>query len=130
MIYLGALSKVLPFFVRISYLVLPDPLMDMYRRERSLFRQSASVPEQCVLAEYIRSGEMRKQIRRLRRLYQEKGRKTEYLLQAYFGTAVEVSRVVFGRSLSNCFRIAFKRDRADGSRQERRLSGAADGKLL
>ncbi len=28
-IYLGALSKVLPFFVRISYLVLPDPLMDM-----------------------------------------------------------------------------------------------------
>ena len=95
-IYLGALSKVLPFFVRISYLVLPDPLMDIYRRERSLFRQSASVPEQCVLAEYIRSGEMRKQIRRLRRLYQEKGRKTEYLLQAYFGTAVEVSRVVSG----------------------------------
>ena len=95
-IYLGSLSKVLPFFVRISYMVLPNRLMGRYYEEQALFRQSASVPEQCVVAEYIHDGEMDKQIRRLRRLYQEKGKKTEHLLRQYFGDAAGVSPVVSG----------------------------------
>lgn len=95
-IYMGALSKVLPFFVRISYMVLPPILMERYNEQRSLFRQSASVPEQCVLANYIQSGELTRQVRRLRKDYQEKGEVMQALLQRAFGDAISVSRVVSG----------------------------------
>lgn len=95
-IYMGALSKVLPFFVRLSYMVLPPRLMDLYNERRSLFRQGASVPEQCVLAAYIQSGELARQVRRLRKDYQEKGALMERLLLEAFGSHIAVSRVVSG----------------------------------
>ncbi|KMO87511.1 GntR family transcriptional regulator [Megasphaera cerevisiae DSM 20462] len=95
-IYMGALSKVLPFFVRLSYMVLPDRIMTLYNRRRALFRQSASVPEQCVLASYIQSGELARQIRRLRKEYQEKGAQMRQLLQAAFGSDITISPMVSG----------------------------------
>ena len=95
-IYMGSLSKVLPSFVRLSYMVLPPRLMKRYNEQRELFRQGASVPEQCVLAEYIRSGELARQIRRLRKDYQEKGQTMIRLLQTCFGETVEVKRIVSG----------------------------------
>lgn len=95
-VYMGSLSKVLPFFVRLSYMVLPPRLMEHYEQKRSLFRQSASVPEQCVLAAYIQSGELSRQIRRLRKDYQEKGALMERLLLDAFGGNIVVSRVVSG----------------------------------
>ncbi len=95
-VYMGALSKVLPFFVRISYMVLPPHLMKQYAAKQELFRQGASVPEQCVLALYIQSGELSRQIRRLRKDYQEKGSLMERLLLDAFGEAITVSRVVSG----------------------------------
>ena len=95
-IYMGALSKVLPFFVRLSYMVLPPKLMELYNERWSLFRQGASVPEQCVLAAYIQSGELARQVRRLRKDYQEKGALMERLLLEAFGKDISVSRVVSG----------------------------------
>ncbi len=95
-IYMGALSKVLPFFVRLSYMVLPPVLMERYNEQRSLFRQSASVPEQCVLATYIQRGELKRQVRRLRKDYQEKGEVMQELLRRAFGEAISVSRIVSG----------------------------------
>ena len=49
-IYMGALSKILPFFVRLSYMILPSAIVAQYHKQISLFRQTASVAEQCVLA--------------------------------------------------------------------------------
>lgn len=95
-IYMGALSKVLPPFVRLSYMVLPPPLLGRYRQSRALFRQGASVLEQCVLAEYIRSGELARQVRRLRKDYQEKGEIMERFLVKAFGDRIRVSRIVSG----------------------------------
>lgn len=95
-IYMGALSKVLPFFVRLSYMVLPMQLMPLYNARRSLFRQGASVPEQCVLADYIQSGELARQVRRLRKEYQEKGELLRSLLVDAFGEDIVVGRLVSG----------------------------------
>ena len=69
----GRLVQGTALFIRLSYMVLPPPLMPLYEQRRGLFRQGASVPEQCVLAEYIDSGELSRQVRRLRKEYQEKG---------------------------------------------------------
>jgi len=95
-IYMGSLSKVLPPFVRLSYMVLPPDLLERYDRQRDLFRQGTSVPEQCVLAEYINSGEMTRQVRRLRKEYQDKGAYLMKLLQSTFGRTVDVNRVISG----------------------------------
>lgn len=95
-VYMGSLSKVLPFFVRLSYMVLPPQLMERYAARQKLFRQGASVPEQCVLSMYIQSGELARQIRRLRKDYQEKGMLMEQLLTEAFGKEISVSRVVSG----------------------------------
>ena len=83
-VYMGALSKVLP------------QLMPLYEQRRSLFRQGASVPEQCVLAEYIESGELARQVRRLRKEYQEKGELLGRLLVEAFGPDIVVGRLVSG----------------------------------
>ena len=93
---MGSLSKVLPSFVRLSYMVLPPRLLALYNEKRGLFRQGASVPEQCVLAAYIRSGEMARQVRRLRKDYQEKGNLMKELLLSAFGKDIEVSSLVSG----------------------------------
>ena len=95
-VYMGALSKVLPFFVRLSYMVLPPRLMALYNQKRSLFRQGASIPEQCVLAAYIQSGDLARHVRRLRKDYQEKGLLMERLLQEAFGSQITVSRITSG----------------------------------
>ena len=95
-IYMGALSKVLPFFLRLSYMVLPPQLMAKYNERRSLFRQSASVAEQCALAAYIRKGDLTRQIRRLRKEYQDKGGLMRRLLQAAFGSSLHVGKIVSG----------------------------------
>lgn len=95
-VYMGALSKVLPFFIRLSYMVLPAPLLPLYEARRSFFRQGASVPEQCVLAKYIQSGELARQVRRLRKEYQEKGTLLAGLLVKAFGEKIIVGRLVSG----------------------------------
>lgn len=95
-IYMGALSKILPFFVRLSYMVLPPALLTRYNQNRGLFRQGASVPEQCVLASYIQRGELAKQVRRLRKEYQEKGQVMQELLLKAFGSMITVKRIVSG----------------------------------
>lgn len=95
-IYMGSLSKVLPPFVRLSYMVLPQHLYTRYAAGRDVFRQGASVLEQCVLAEYIRTGELTRQVRRLRKDYQEKGELMEQFLYRAFGGKIRVSRIVSG----------------------------------
>jgi len=93
---MGSFSKVLPPSIRISYMILPVALLSVYNKKRELFRQSASLIEQRVLFEYIRAGELSKQIRRLRKIYQEKGRYFTALLLQYFGDSIQVERPVSG----------------------------------
>lgn len=119
-IYMGALSKILPFFVRLSYMVLPQSLLKRYNQRRHLFRQGASVPEQCVLASYIQSGELAKQVRRLRKDYQEKGQVMQDLLLKAFGPAITVSRIVSGVYCHITLRSPF-------SEQELRRRAEANG---
>ncbi len=91
-VYMGSFSKVLPPSMRISYMVLPEPLLLAYRKKKYLYRQTVSVVEQLALAEYIRAGELEKQIRRLRKFYQEKGSLFLQLLTKYFGSEAVLDR--------------------------------------
>ena len=73
-VYIGSFSKVLLPSVRISYMVLPERLMNRFREAKGLINQTASKTEQLALASYIRSGKIDAHIRKARRIYLEKSR--------------------------------------------------------
>jgi len=91
-IYVSAPSKVLPPSIRLSYMVLPPVLLEQMYTCRSRFRQTASGMEQLVFAEYIFSGEWGKQIRRLRKHYQEKSKYMVKLIERHLGDKVKTYR--------------------------------------
>ena len=68
-IYLNTFSKTLVPSLRISYMVLPKTLMEIYRKQLSFFSCTVSSFEQLTLAEFIMGGYFERHIHRLRRYY-------------------------------------------------------------
>lgn len=68
-IYLNTFSKTMVPSLRISYVVLPEPLMDLYRSQMSFYSCTVSSFEQAALAEFISGGYFERHINRLRRYY-------------------------------------------------------------
>lgn len=73
-IYIGSFSKIIPPSIRISYMVLPENLMEKYRGRESHYSQTASAIEQMTLSLYMEDGQLERQIRRLKKIYSEKRR--------------------------------------------------------
>lgn len=89
-IYLGTFSKSLLPGLRVSYCVVPDHLADGLRR---VFRQTgrlANVHAQIALADFISSGEYRAHLKRIRQLYQVRGRALVQALKSRLGNALFV----------------------------------------
>lgn len=68
-IYLNTFSKTLVPSLRISYMVLPKPLMELYTRQLSFYSCTVSSFEQDALACFITGGYYERHINRLRRYY-------------------------------------------------------------
>ncbi len=71
-IYIGSFSKMLLPSVRIGYAVLTPELLKIYKSRTGFYNQTSSKIEQLALAEYIKTGELERRLRRLRKLYREK----------------------------------------------------------
>lgn len=84
-IYIGTFSKVLLPSVRLAYMVLPPALAEQYYARAQWYHPTASRIEQLALAEYIRCGDMDRQLRRLRKVYAAKGDLLMRLLKDTFG---------------------------------------------
>ena len=95
-IYMGAFSKVIPPSIRISYMVLPDPLLEIYRQRAPLYNQATSTLEQLALAHYMADGHLERQIRRLRKLYNEKHALFLDNIRTQFGNLVEINETESG----------------------------------
>ena len=68
-IYMNTFSKSMVPSLRISYMVLPQPLMELYRSRLSFYSCSVSSFEQYTLAEFISRGYFERHINRLKRHY-------------------------------------------------------------
>ena len=95
-IYMGAFSKVIPPSIRISFMVLPDRLLEIYKKRASLYNQATSAIEQLALARYMADGHLERQIRRLRKLYNEKHALFRDSIRAGLGRRVEINETESG----------------------------------
>lgn len=89
-IYLGSFSRTLLPSLRISYLVLPEKLLNGYRSIADRYNQTSSTVEQLALASYIAEGHLTRHIRKLRHSYWSKSQQLQTALLQEFGKQVEL----------------------------------------
>lgn len=68
-IYINTFSKTISPSIRISYLVLPEHLMERYNRELSFYSCTVPAFEQYTLAEFMKRGYLEQHINRMRNYY-------------------------------------------------------------
>lgn len=73
-IYMGTFSKLLLPSLRISFMVLPINLLDVYKSKAQLYNQTASKTEQIALCNFIKDGHLKRQIKKSRKIYMTKSK--------------------------------------------------------
>ena len=71
-IYVGTFSKAIAPAIRISFMVLPQPLLERYRRECSFYSCTVSRIDQRILNEFIRDGYFERHLNKMRKIYRAK----------------------------------------------------------
>lgn len=71
-IYLGSFSSTLFSSIKISYMVLPEEMADIFASIRGNYSQTCSKTEQLALALFMKDGKYQTGIKKLRRLYSSK----------------------------------------------------------
>ena len=83
-VYLSTFSKLLLPSIRLSFMILPDELLDKYLQKKYLYNQTASKSEQLALCQFLRDGHLDSQIRKLKRLYTNKAKLLSNLIEESF----------------------------------------------
>ncbi|MBN2540458.1 MAG: PLP-dependent aminotransferase family protein [Bacilli bacterium] len=90
-IYMNSFSKSISPSFRVSFMVLPDLLMEQYHKYYSYFTCSVPVMTQLVLARFIQNKEYERHLNRMKNLYKNK---RDYLIallkNSVFGSEIEI----------------------------------------
>ena len=79
-IYIGSFSKVLFQSLRLGYLVVPDGLIELFRKAKEIHDGSTTALDQATAAIFIEEGFFSTHVRRMRKLYRE--RRDTFLYEA------------------------------------------------
>ncbi len=71
-IYIGTFSKSIAPAIRIGYMVLPLPLLQVYEEKCSFYSTTVSRIDQRILNEFIGNGHFERHLNRMRKIYREK----------------------------------------------------------
>ncbi len=71
-IYLGSFSKAIAPAIRVSFMVLPEPLLEVYARDCSFYSCTVSRIDQKILNEFIRGGYFERHLNKMRKIYRAK----------------------------------------------------------
>lgn len=84
-VYLGTFSRLLLPSIRMSYMVLPPDLLNLYRQRGRFYNQTASKAEQIALCQFIRDGHLESQIRKSKKIYTAKAESLCESVKRVFG---------------------------------------------
>ena len=71
-IYLGSFSKAIAPAIRVSFMVLPESLLQVYWRDCSFYSCTVSRIDQSILNEFIRDGYFERHLNKMRKIYRAK----------------------------------------------------------
>lgn len=77
-IYMGTFSKSIAPAIRVGYMVLPERLLEAYRKNCGCYASTVSRIDQRILNEFIRDGYFERYLNQMRKIYREKH---DYLLE-------------------------------------------------
>ncbi len=109
-IYLGSFSRTMLPSLRISYLVLPRPLLPLYEKVKKNYNQTSSTIEQLALAQYIEDGCLAKHVKKIRTLYKQKNALLRKALKKYFRAQVTILNFTSGLHLHISLKDPHKAD--------------------
>ncbi|MBQ7288628.1 MAG: PLP-dependent aminotransferase family protein [Clostridia bacterium] len=89
-IYINTFSKTLAPSIRISYMVLPEPLMEQYKEKLRFYACTVPSLEQYTLAAFIRSGGFERHISRMKIRYRKKRDAVIRLMQEALNTPFRI----------------------------------------
>ncbi|PLR95053.1 MocR-like pyridoxine biosynthesis transcription factor PdxR [Bacillus sp. T33-2] len=89
-VYLGTFSKSLIPSIRISYLVLPPSLLEIYKGRFMVYKQTASRLHQVTLFHFMHGGHWHSHLNKMRTLYRKKQAALTHAIKQYMGGRVEV----------------------------------------
>lgn len=87
-VYVGTFSKTVYPALRLGFVILPEALQAEWRRRRRLLDVQSPILEQAALAEFLRTRQMDRHVRRMRRAYGEKRQLLLDAQESVFGSAV------------------------------------------
>lgn len=99
-VYIGSFSKLLLPSIRVSFMVLPPALHEIYKKKAAFYNQTASKAEQIALCQFIRDGHLASQTRKLKRLYSQKLKALEKDVRTVFGENCSIRTGAAGTSLA------------------------------
>ena len=95
-IYSGTFNKVLFPALRLSYLVVPEHLIDAFASARATIERYPALAPQMVLCDFIAEGHFARHVRRMRELYAERLDVFQHLVEAHLGDELELDTVSTG----------------------------------
>ena len=98
-VYLGTFSKMLLPSIRMSFMVLPPEMLKLYEKRKNLYNQTASKAEQIAITQYIRDGHLASQIRKSRKIHQEKSNALAEVLRKELGKQYPIRKGESGFSV-------------------------------
>ncbi|MBQ7776484.1 MAG: PLP-dependent aminotransferase family protein [Lachnospiraceae bacterium] len=82
-IYIGTFSKAIAPAIRVSYMVLPMKLVDIYREKCYFYSTTVSRIDQKILDEFIRGGYFERHLNKMRKVYRDKHDRLLELLEPF-----------------------------------------------
>lgn len=89
-VYLGSFSKMFLPSLRISFMVIPEKLLEKYNSVKTRHTQSTSKIDQLVLANFMKEGHMQKHLRKIKRIYKKKNLLFTSSLKGTFNDKLEI----------------------------------------
>lgn len=89
-IYMGTFSKSFLPSIRMSYIVLPNTLLSMYREHGTIFKQTVSKMQQLAFSNFMKQGYWERHLNRIRTLYKRKHRRLVSAIENEMGQFIRM----------------------------------------